>query len=190
MGGTSWANVSTQYYEKDSSGRRQYVSNDPGVLAGIWVDDSNPIAPIKNTTGSAPAGSGNTYTILAQGATRAAAHFGVSGSRLDDANFIIAQPPAYSDRNAISSGSCAFHDYALSQSPGNSYYNDPNVEQGLSYTDMLYSLAINSNRVNVCGENAVNTDPEGRLDGFWNFGLSHRMLDRAEPLDLDPDHVA
>ncbi len=163
MGGTGWANVSTQYYEQSSSGN-QNISNDPDVLAGIWVDDTNDITGLPKTSSTAPAGTGNTYYDLAMEAVRAAQHFGISGSALDDANFIIAQPPAYSDPNAINSGYCAFHDYTLPQSPGNSYY--AGVPTVLSYTNIPYQLAINSGGVNVCGENAVNSGAAGKLDGF------------------------
>jgi hypothetical protein len=50
MGGTGWAKVSTQYYQTDSSGKNQYISNDKNVLGGIWVDDTNDIRPLANTT--------------------------------------------------------------------------------------------------------------------------------------------
>ena len=174
MGGTGWADVSTQYYQTDSSGAQQHITNPSDVLAGIWVDDTNDITSITKTNSTNPAGPTNTYSMLAEEATRAAAHFGVTGAALQNANFIIAQPPAYSDPNAISAGYCAFHDYTLSGSPGNSYYNDPNIEQGLSYTNMPYSLAINSSGVNVCGENAVNSGPAGTLDGF-SIVLGHEI---------------
>ncbi len=94
MGGTGWANVSTQYYQTDSSGNQQYISNDKDVLGGIWVDDSNDITGLAKTNSTNPAGSTNTYFDLAMEAYRAAAHFGVSGAGLTDANFVIIQPPA------------------------------------------------------------------------------------------------
>jgi len=178
MGGTNWANVSTQYYQTDSSGNQQYVSNDKDVLAGIWVDDGNSIASLAKTSSTAPAGPGNTYTQLAEEAGRAAAHFGVSGADLTDANFVIIQPPAYSDPNALNSGYCAFHDYTLFGVPGNSYYDPTYVQQGLSYTNMPYALAINSGGSNDCGEYAVNVDSSnpnvGKLDGF-SIVLGHEI---------------
>jgi serine protease len=171
MGGTSWAGVSTQYYESSSSGR-QNVSNDPNVLAGIWVDDSNNITGLPKTTATAPAGSGNTYYDLAAEAQRAIAHFGITD--LADANIIIAQPPAYSDPNAVSTGYCAFHDFTDTRVPANSYYKGPDITQAFSYTNMPYALAIDSGGVNVCGENAVNTGPSGKLDGF-SIVLGHEI---------------
>jgi hypothetical protein len=172
VGGTGWANVSTQYYQTDSSGNQQYITNPSNVLAGIWVDDTNDITGLAKTSSTAPAGSGNTYYDLAQEAERAAAHFGVSGAALQNANFIIAQPPAYSDPNALSTGYCAFHDWTDPNSPGNSYYKGISTE--LSYTNIPYQLAINSGGTNVCGKDAVNPAPQGNLDGF-SIVLGHEM---------------
>jgi hypothetical protein len=171
MGGTNWANVSTQYYENDSSGK-QYISNDPDVLAGIWADDSNDITGMPHTSATAPAGSGNTYYDLAAEAQRAINHFGITDVK--DANIIIAQPPAYSDPNALSQGYCAFHDYTDTRVPSNSYYNGPDITQAFQYTNIPYQLAINSGGANVCGENAVNTDAAGKLDGF-SIVLGHEI---------------
>jgi serine protease len=172
MGGTGWANVSTQYYETNSAGAQQYVTNPSDVLAGIWADDSNDITGLATTSGTAPAGSGNTYYDLAAEAQRAIAHFGITD--LTNANIIIAQPPAYSDPNALSLGYCAFHDYTDTRVPANSYYKGPDITQAFSYTNMPYQLAINSNGVNLCGENAVNTDIAGKLDGF-SIVLGHEI---------------
>jgi hypothetical protein len=179
MGGTKWANVSTQYYESGPNGQPQYISNDRHVLAGIWVDDTNDIRPLAKTNSSNPAGSTNTYWQLAEEAIRAAAHFRVKGSALSDANFIIAQPPAYSDPNALNSGYCAFHDYTLPGVPGNYYYSglkrpDGSPATPLSYTNMPYALAINSGTLNDCGENAVNAGAGGKLDGF-SIVLGHEI---------------
>ncbi|HEV3053955.1 MAG TPA: hypothetical protein VGX45_04815, partial [Solirubrobacteraceae bacterium] len=76
MGGTKWANVSTQYYQSGSNGQRQFISNDKHALAGIWVDNTNDIRPLAKTNSSKPAGPTNTYWQLAEEAIRAAAHFG------------------------------------------------------------------------------------------------------------------
>jgi serine protease len=117
--------------------------------------------------------------LLAQEATRAAAHFGVTGAALANANFVIIQPPGYSDPNALNTGYCAFHDFTEPGNPGNFYYNDPGVQKDIAYTNMPYSLAINSSfnggpAVNVCGENAVNNDAAGKLDGF-SIVLGHEI---------------
>ena len=158
MGGTHWASVSTQYFQTGSGGE-QHITNPSDVLAGIWVDDHNP-GNLSATSSSNAPGSGNTYTDLAAEAARAAAHFKVTD--LADADFVIAQPPGFSDPNALKTGYCAFHDYT-----------EPGVEKGIyngikpeiAYTNMPYVLAIKSEGTPVCGEDAVNPAPKGTLDG-------------------------
>jgi hypothetical protein len=168
MGGTQWAGEQTQYYQT-SNGAQQNITNPTNQLAGIWVDDTNDITGLPKTSASNPAGSTNTYTDLAAEAARAAQHFGVTD--LNNADFVIAQPPNYSDPNALASGYCAFHDYTY---PGveSGIYNG--LPQGISYTNMPYALAINSGGANACGENAVNSGAAGKLDGF-SVVLGHEI---------------
>jgi hypothetical protein len=173
LGGTRWAGVQTQYFETGPGGKQSYVTNDRNQLAGMWVDDSIP-ANFEKTLYTNKAGPTNTFTLLGAEATNAAAHFGVSGSDLIDSNFIIVQPPGLSDPNAISLGYCAFHDYTIAESPGNSYYKYPTVGRGIAYSNIPYQLAINIAGMNVCGENAVNTDAKGKLDGF-SIVLGHEV---------------
>src|SRR4051794_36156767 len=173
LGGTQWAGVQTQYYEtvKDPSGQpfNQHIANPTNQLGGIWVDDSNDITGLPKTSGDNPAGPTNTYTDLAAGAARAVAHFHITD--LTNANVVIAQPPAYSDPNALSQGYCAFHDYTQPVIE-DGWYNG--ITRGIAYTNMPYALAINSGDFNVCGENAVNTGPAGKLDGF-SIVLGHEI---------------
>jgi len=169
MGGTDWAGVQTQYYDTDSSGNKVNITNPSEQLAGIWVDDSNDASGLPNTSSSNPPGSTNTYTVLAQEAARAVSHFGITD--LANANIIIAQPPNFSDPNALSTGYCAFHDYTQPNLEGGIYNGLP---AGISWTNMPYALAINSGGSNVCGENAVNSDARGKLDGF-SIVLGHEI---------------
>src|SRR5690242_20873829 len=37
LGGTQWAGVQSQYYQTDSAGSRQFISNPTDQLGGIWV---------------------------------------------------------------------------------------------------------------------------------------------------------
>jgi hypothetical protein len=163
-GGTHWADVSTQYYQSDG----QHVSNDPDILAGIWVDDTNQNT-LPSTSLNNAAGPTNTLTALAKEAQAAVQHFGVTD--LNDANIVIVQPPGLSDPNALSQGYCAFHDYTWPGIQSNVYNG---LQQGISYSNIPYQLAINSGGVNVCGENAVNSDSQGKLDGF-SIVLGHEM---------------
>jgi hypothetical protein len=164
MGGTGWARVSTQYFQ-ESGGSKRHITNPANVLAGIWVDDKNN-GNLSKTTSSNPPGATNTYSEMGAEAARAAEHFHVTD--LADANFVIAQPEKFSDPNAFASGYCAFHDYTQ---PGleKGIYNG--IKPGIAYTNMPYVLAIDSEPAtggepaNDCGTNAVNSGPEGKLDG-------------------------
>jgi serine protease len=169
LGGTPWAGVQTQYYQTDSSGSRTFISNPSNQLGGIWVDDTNDITGLPKTSSSNPPGASNTYTNLAQEAARAVSHFNITD--LSNADIVIAQPPTYSDPNALSAGYCAFHDYTQPNLEGGIYNG---IQPGISYTNMPYALAVDSGGVNVCGENAVNSGAAGKLDGF-SIVLGHEI---------------
>jgi serine protease len=169
LGGTDWAGVQSQYYQTDSSGAKTNISNPAEQLAGIWVDDTNDATGLPSTSSSNPPGSTNTYSDLAAEAARAVSHFGITD--LANANIIVAQPPNLSDPNALSTGYCAFHDYTQPNLEGGIYNG---ITPNISYTNMPYALAINSGGVNVCGENAVNSDARGKLDGF-SIVLGHEI---------------
>jgi serine protease len=171
IGGTPWAGVQTQYYQTDPSGNKTFITNPSSQLAGIWVDDTNDITGLPKTSASNPPGASNTYTDLAQEAARAMTHFGLTAADLANANIIVAQPPQYSDPNALSTGYCAFHDYTQPNVSGGIYNT---VQSDISYTNMPYALAINSGGANVCGENAVNSGAAGKLDGF-SIVLGHEI---------------
>ena len=159
IGGTPWAGVQTQYFQT-GSGTQQNITNPTEQLAGVWVDDSNPNTLPKTSMNNA-AGSSNTLTVLGKEAQAAVSHFGITD--LNDANIVIVQPPGLSDPNALSQGYCAFHDYTWPGVASNVYNS---IQQGISYSNIPYQLAINSGGVNVCGENAVNSGAQGKLDGF------------------------
>jgi hypothetical protein len=169
LGGTQWAGVQTQYYQTNSAGKNQFITNPKNQLAGIWADDGDNAAALAKTSGDNPAGSTNTYTDLAAEAARAVKHWGIS--QLANVDIVVAQPPNFSDPNALADGYCAFHDYTQPGFEGGIYNG---ITAGISYTNMPYSLAIDSGGSNVCGENAVNTDARGKLDGF-SIVLGHEI---------------
>jgi hypothetical protein len=169
IGGTQWAGVQTQYYQTDSSGAQQHITNPTNQLGGIWVDDTNPNTLPATSLNNGP-GSGNTETVLAQEAARAVAHFGITD--LHNANIVIVQPPGLSDPNALSQGYCAFHDYSI-DGPEGGIFNGIQP-QGIPFSNIPYQLAINSGGSNVCGENAVNSGNAGKLDGF-SIVLGHEI---------------
>jgi hypothetical protein len=167
IGGTAWAGVQTQYFQT-SGGSQQNITNPTEQLAGIWVDDTNPNT-LPKTSSSNPAGSTNTLTVLGQEAQAAVSHFGITD--LNDSNIVIVQPPGLSDPNAVSQGYCAFHDYTWPGVASNVYNG---IQQGISYSNIPYQLAINSGGANLCGENVVNSGSRGKLDGF-SIVLGHEM---------------
>ena len=168
IGGTDWAGVQSQYYQTDSAGNKTQIANDPNQLAGIWVDDTNPNT-LPSTSLDNPAGSANTQTVLGQEAARAAAHFGVTD--LVNSQILIVQPPGLSDPNAVSQGYCAWHDMTYPGVQGNVYNG---IQSNIAFTNMPYSLAINSGGSNLCGQNAVNSGAAGKDDGF-SIVLGHEI---------------
>ena len=159
IGGTNWEGVTTQYYGTAGA----HITNPGEVLGGIWVDDANPnplTPPISANAG---------YTAMAQEAENAAAYFRVSGSGLDNANFVIVQPQKLSDPAAQSVGYCAFHDYTEPVLENHIY---DGITPGISYTNMPYVLDQGTG----CGENLVNSGPAGTLDAF-TIALGHEILE-------------
>jgi hypothetical protein len=169
LGGTQWAGEQTQYYQTGSASKQQFIANPKNQLGGIWVDDGDNAAALAKTSADNPPGPTNTYTDLAAEAARAVAHFGIT--KLANADIVVAQPPKFSDPNALSAGYCAFHDYTEPGFEGGIYNG---IKAGISYTNMPYALAINSGGANECGENAVNSDARGKLDGF-SIVLGHEI---------------
>lgn len=181
IGGTEWANVQDQYYETSTAGKT-FINERGQLLAGVWIDNGpypHGVNPnLSHTSASNPAGYTNTYSQMALEASRAAQHFGISNNRnaLDNANFIIAQPQAFSDPQAATTSSlvgyCAFHDYTLPNATGNSYYKFKGIEPALSYTNMPYTLNAGAG----CGQGVVNHP--GKLDAY-SIGLGHEIEETA-----------
>lgn len=102
----TWSSITTQY--TDSTGAGPAFTGP--VLAGSWVDDSQP----------APAAA--QQADIAAEADSAASHFGVAGN--PDAQIVVMSPQGTSPDGWPSSGFCAWHDYTGS----------------VSYTNMPYEL--------------------------------------------------
>ena len=170
LGGTGWAGVQTQYYQTDA-GRQASSSSPTRPTSSAGSGSTTATTPPRWRTPrpANPPGPTNTYTDLAAEAARAVQHFGIT--HLANADIVVAQPPNFSDPNALSSGYCAFHDYTQPGFEGGIY---DGIKSGIAYTNMPYSLAINSGGANECGENAVNPDARGKLDGF-SIVLGHEI---------------
>ena len=152
----------------------QHIANPSNQLGGIWVDDTNSITGLPKTSRPTRPAPSNTYTDLAAEAARAAAHFHVTD--LANANFVIAQPPNYTDPNALSTGYCAFHDYTLPGVSGGIYNG---IKPGISYTNMPYVLAINSGGCQRLRRERRQQRPRRQ---------ARRLLDRARARDRGDGH--
>jgi serine protease len=155
VGGTSWANSTTQYCQGVASGTvfcgtgGTHVGNPSGILKGTWVDNTNAIP-------SSP-----TQSALAAEAVRAAAFFGntTSGSNAS-AQYIIATPHG-KNTNGFGTSFCAWHSSTSSLSYGN-----------IAYTNLPYITDAGAN----CGANSVNTGSAGLLDGVSIVG-GHELME-------------
>ena len=187
LGGTQWAEVQDQYFQT-VNGTTTNIDETKNVLGGMWVDNTIPNDPanpkdpnnFENTLGSNPAGSTNTYTLMAREASRAVAYFENTGqlnkADVPDSNIILVQPDLLTDPNALASGYCAFHDYTDFAAPGNSYYGDSQVTQDIQYTNLPYFS--NSALATACGQQTVNTGNQGNLDS-WSIAGGHEIEEAA-----------
>ena len=159
MGGTSWANISTQYYQYNYNGNYSTVGNPKQQLAGVWHDDTTPIhdnlAPID----------------LAREAARAVAFF--HATDLADSNFVIATPQKFNDAGFNQNQYCAWHDFTTPT-------GYPGVQQGVAFTNMPYVL----NAAGGCGKDFVNPTPTGDLDGV-TIGQAMRQVGLAPRRRID-----
>jgi serine protease len=151
MGGTTWGNISSQYYQSNSNGTYSNVGNPKQQLAGVWWDNTNAIhdnlSPID----------------LAREAARAVGHF--RATDLANSNFVIATPQKFNDAGFNQSNYCAWHDFTTPVSY-------PGVQQGIAFTNMPYIL----NAGGGCGKDFVNPAPSGDHDGV-TIVLGHEIAE-------------
>jgi serine protease len=142
VGGSAWLGSQTQY--TDGSGA---VGNPTGQLAGVWYDDTSPLAPSPDL-GLTDSGLGVELEAIA-----AAAHFGYDVN----ADYIIATPSGHSTAGFAANGGpyCAWHSWT-------------GVDTGvhgvlpIAYTNLPYQTDAGAS----CGKNFVNAGAAGNLDGF------------------------
>lgn len=151
IGGTTWGDVSAQYYQSNSNGNYSTVGNPKQELAGVWHDNTNPIhdnlAPID----------------LAREAARAVQYF--HATNLINSNFVIATPQKFNEAGFNQSQYCAWHDFTTPA-------GYPGVQQGIAFTNMPYVL----NAGGGCGEDFVNPAPTGNVDGV-TIVLGHEIAE-------------
>jgi hypothetical protein len=151
IGGTSWGNISTQYYQSNYNGTFSNVGNPKQELAGAWHDDAT---PIHNNLSPQD---------LAQEAARGAQHFAVAN--LTNANIVVATPQMYNDAGFNQNSYCAWHDYTTPIAY-------PGVTTGIAFTNMPYVL----NAGGGCGQDFVNPTPAGDKDGV-TIVLGHEIAE-------------
>ena len=151
IGGTTWGDVPTQYYQSNYNSSYSTIGNPPHQLAGVWYDNTNPIhdnlSPID----------------LAREAALAVQYF--YATDLAASNFVIATPEKLNDAGFNQSQYCAWHDYTTA-----AVY--PGVQSGIAFTNMPYVL----NAGGGCGKDFVNPAPTGDLDGV-TIVLGHEIAE-------------
>ena len=151
IGGTSWGNIATQYYQSNYNGNDSNITNPKKELAGVWYDNATPIHD-------------NLAAIeLAQEAARAVQYFHITD--LANSQIVVAQPQKYNDAGFNQNGYCAYHDYTTPVSY-------PGVQSGISFVNMPYVL----NAGGSCGKDFVNPTPTGDLDGV-TIVLGHEIAE-------------
>jgi hypothetical protein len=151
MGGTTWGNIATQYYESNYNGMYATITNPKQELAGVWHDDTNPIHDNLNPI------------EIAREAALAVEYFHITN--MDNAQIVIAQPQKYNDAGFNQNQYCAWHDYTTPVSY-------PGVHAGIAFVNMPYVL----NAGGGCGKDFVNPAPAGDLDGV-TIVLGHEIAE-------------
>jgi len=151
IGGTSWSNIMTQYYQYNSNGTYSNVGNPKKQLFGVWHDDA---APIHDNLSPLD---------LAREADRAAQYFHVTD--LANAQIVVATPQKFNEAGFNQSQYCAWHDFTTPISY-------PGVTPGMAFVNMPYVL----NSGGGCGKDFVNPTPSGDVDGV-TIVLGHEIAE-------------
>ena len=151
IGGTSWGNVVTQYYQSNNNGTYANAGNPKNQLMGVWHDDTTPIhdnlSPLD----------------LAREAALAAQHFGITD--LHNAQIVVATPQKFNEAGFNQNQYCAWHDFTTPISY-------PGVTPGMAFVNMPYVL----NAGGGCGQDFVNPAPTGDHDGV-TIVLGHEIAE-------------
>ncbi len=177
VGGSSWANIYTQYCKTAAAGatscaglKNGFSTNPKGQLKGVWTDKT----PVPNDIITLGLAENLVDDPLAQEAIRAAAHFGYN----PQATYIILTPPT-----PIATGEpvyCGYH----TQTTGVDGLGNP---YRLQYAFIPWLMNMPPGI--ACDENAVNTQNNafgnGVFDGY-SIVTGHEYAEAV----TDPDNIA
>ncbi len=177
VGGSSWANIYTQYCNTAAVGatscsdqKKGFITNPKGQLKGVWTDKT----PVPNDIIALGLAQNLVDDPLAQEAIRAAAHFGYN----PQATYMILTPPT-----PIATGEpvyCGYH----TQTTGIDGLGNP---YRLQYAFIPWLM--NMPGVGACDANAVNTKNNafgnGVFDGY-SIVTGHEYAEAV----TDPDNVS
>jgi serine protease len=151
IGGTSWGNIMTQYYQDNANATYTNIKNPKQELAGVWADDTTPIHD------------NLTPMDLAREAAHAVQVLHITD--LANTNVVVATPQKFNEAGFNQGNYCAWHDYTTPVSY-------PGVTQGIAFTNMPYV----TNAGGGCGQDFVNPAPGGDVDGV-TIVLGHEIAE-------------
>ena len=181
IGGTPWHGTQSQYCDgiqagaidcSSATGAAQFISNESGLLTGVWIDDAA-AAPTEIVT------SGLATNIvqdpIATEAVRAAQHFTPAAFDEDGVYFIFTPPQTAA--TAYGSVYCAYHSEVTNTAqPG---------QHGIKYAFMPYTPQQGAG----CGGNSVNATDDafghGYLDSYTLAG-GHEFEEAITDPDASP----
>ncbi len=151
IGGTSWTNIMTQFYQDNGNATYTNIGNPGHMLAGVLVDDTSPIH--------------DNLTPLEIAAEAAHAAQVLHVTDFKNTNLVIATPQKFNEAGFNQGNYCAWHDFTTPVAY-------PGVQSNISFTNMPYIL----NAGGSCGQDFVNPAPAGDLDGV-TIVLGHEIAE-------------
>ena len=181
IGGTAWHGTQSQFCDgiqagsldcSTAAGASQFVTNETGLLAGVWVDDSAAAPTEIATTGL---GENVTQDPVATEAVRATNHFTPSGFDQDGVYFVFTPPQTAA--TAYGTAYCAYHSEVTNTAqPG---------QHGIKYSFMPFTPSQGAG----CGGNSVNATDDafghGYLDSYTLAG-GHEFEEAVTDPDASP----
>ena len=181
IGGSGWHGTQSQYCDginpasldcSAATSAAQFVSNESGILAGVWVDDASAAPTEIVTSGLAE---NVTNDPVATEAVRASQHFTPNGFDEDGVYFVYTPPQTAA--TAYGSVYCAYHSEVTNTAqPG---------QHGIKYAFMPYVPSQGGG----CGGNSVNAKDDafghGYLDSY-TLASGHEFEEAVTDPDATP----